>query len=58
MHLIETQQQLNTTYYMRAITTRGLYISYPIFHCGLYCKLVGVTDNLCTKQGEFFTFWV
>ena len=25
---------------------------YPIFHCGLYCRAVSVTDNLCTKQGN------
>ena len=30
--------------------SRGLYIFYPIFHCGLYCRVVSVTDNLCTKQ--------
>ena len=30
-----------------------LYIFYPIFHDGLYCRAVSVTDNLCTKQGFF-----
>ena len=33
-----------------AIITRGLYIFYPIFHCGLYCRAVSITDNLRTKQ--------
>ena len=37
-------------YRTHAIITRGLYIFYPIFHCGLYCRAVSVTDNLCTKQ--------
>ena len=40
-----------TIYRTRAIITRGLYIFYPIFHRGLYCRAVSVTDNLCTKQG-------
>ena len=39
-----------------AIITRGLYIFYPIFHCGLYCRAVSVTDNLCTKQGNSSIF--
>ena len=33
-------------YRTRAIITRGLYIFYPIFHCGLYCRGVSVKDNL------------
>ena len=43
-------------YRTRAIINRGLYILYPIFHCGLYCRAVSVTDKLCTKQGK--NFWV
>ena len=35
-----------------AIINRGLYIFYPIFHCGLYCRGVNITDNLCTKKGN------
>ena len=35
----------NITYRTRAIISRGLYI----FRCGLYCRAVSVTDNLCTK---------
>ena len=31
-------------------TTRGLYIFYPTFYWGLYCRGVSITDNLCTKQ--------
>ena len=34
-----------STYRTRAIITRGLYILYPIFHCGLYCRAISVTDN-------------
>ena len=30
--------------------SRILYIFYPIIHCGLYCSVVCITDNLCTKQ--------
>ena len=40
-------------YHMCAIKTHGLYIFYPIFHCGLYCRAVIVTDSLCTKQGIY-----
>ena len=43
-------------YRTRAIITRGLYIFYPIFHCGLYCRAVSVTDNLCTKPGNSAIF--
>jgi hypothetical protein len=35
---------------MRAIISRGLYISYTVFHCGLYSKAVSTTDNLCINQ--------
>ena len=40
----------------RVIIIRGLYIYYPIFHCGLYCRAVSVTDNLCIKQGNSSIF--
>ena len=43
---------LKIMYRTRAIITRSLYIFYPIFHCGLYCRAVSVTDNLCTKNGN------
>ena len=46
----------HTNYCKRAIITCGLYIFYPIFHCGLYCRAVSVTDNLCTKQGNSSIF--
>ena len=39
-----------------AIITRGLYIFYPSFHCGLYQRAVYITDHLCTKNLEFFIF--
>ena len=35
--------------YARHYNPRLVYF-YPIFHCGLYCKAVSITDNLCTKQ--------
>ena len=40
---------LQDKYSTRAIITHGLYFFYPIFHCGLYCREVTVTDSLCTK---------
>ena len=43
-------------YRTSAIITRDLYIFYPIFHCGLYCRAVSVADNLCTKQGNSSIF--
>ena len=45
-----------TEYRTRSIITRGLYIFYHIFHCGLYCRAASVTDNLCTKQGNSSIF--
>ena len=45
-----------TIYRTRAIISRGLYIFYPIFHCGLYCRAVSVTVNLCSKQGNSSIF--
>ena len=29
---------------------------YPIFQCGLYCRVVNITDNLCTKNRKFSIF--
>ena len=40
--VIEKYSKIN--YRTRAIITRGLYIFYPIFHCGLYCRAVSVTE--------------
>ena len=42
-------------YYCSAIInipliTRGLYIFYLNFHCGLYCRAVSVKVNYCSKQ--------
>ena len=42
-------------YRTRALITRGVYF-FPIFHCGLYCRAVSITDNLCTKQGNSSNF--
>ena len=39
-------------YRTRAIITRGLYIFYPIFQCGLLSRAVNITDKLCTKLGN------
>ena len=33
--------------YVRHYKPRLVYF-YPIFHCGLYCRAVSTTDNLCT----------
>ena len=41
--------------YARHYNPRFVYF-YPIFHCGLYCRAVSVTDNLCTKQGNSSIF--
>jgi hypothetical protein len=41
---------------MRAIITRGLNIIYPVFHCGLYCGAVSVTDNLSIEKGNSSIF--
>ena len=43
------------------IVSRDLYnilsiLFYPIFHCGLYCRGVSVTDNLRTKKGKSSIF--
>ena len=46
IHSRGTQKPL---YRMPAIITLGLYFFYHIFHCGLYCREVTVTDSLCTK---------
>ena len=43
-------------YRTRAIISRGLYTFYPIFHCGLYCRAVSITENLCTKNGNSLNF--
>ena len=39
-------------YLTLAIITRGLYIFYPIFLCGIQLRAVNITDNLCAKQGN------
>ena len=49
-------QAARAIYRTRAIISRGLYIFYNIFHCGLYCRAVSITDNLCTKQGNSSIF--
>ena len=50
--LSHTSYRRNIVYRTRAIISRGLYIFYPIFHCGLYCRTVSNTDNLCAKNGN------
>ena len=44
------------SYTNKAIISRVLYIFYFIFHCGLYCRVVSVTNNLCTKLGNSLNF--
>ena len=41
---------LKLDYRTRANISFGLYIFYLIFHCSLYCTVVNITDNLCTKR--------
>ena len=41
---------LELMYRTRANITRGLYIFYPIFHCGLYWRMDYKSDNLCAKN--------
>ena len=41
---------------MLAIITPDLYIFYSIFHFGLYCRALSVTDNLSSKQGNSVIF--
>ena len=51
-HKFHSETAGENYYRTRAIISLGLYIFYPIFHCGLYSKAVNITDNLCTKQGN------
>ena len=45
-------------YRTRAIITRGLYIFYPIFYCGLYCWAVIVLQTIYVlKKGKSSVFW-
>ena len=53
VRLFLTKNLINT---VSAIINCGLYIFYPIFHCGLYCIAVSVTDNLGCNQGNFSMF--
>ena len=41
---------LRDTYCTRAIISRGFYRCYFIFHCGIYCGVVIITDNF--EQGN------
>ena len=47
---------LHFKYRTRVVITSVLYLFHPILHCGLYCRAVSVTDNLCTKQGNSSIF--
>ena len=40
-------------YRTRAIITRGLYLFYPIFHCGLYFRAGYIAERF-ELQGNFF----
>ena len=47
--MILLQKKKHTYIYRtRAIITRGLYIFYPIFQCGLKSREVNITDHLST----------
>ena len=45
--------QIHTIYRMRAIITHGLYMFYPIFHCGLYCRAVYDAERLIFHDSFF-----
>ena len=47
---------LHFKYRTRVVITSVLYLFHPILHCGLNCRAVSVTDNLCTKQGNSSIF--
>ena len=60
LHSGEFSLQLNQIYlnnipYARHYNPRFVFF-YPIFHCGLLCRAVSVTDNLCTKHGKSSIF--
>ena len=38
--------------YASRIISRGLYIFYPIIHCGLYRRAVIITDHVYTEKGN------
>ena len=42
-------------YHTRAIITRGLYILYPIFHCGLYYRAAYNAERL-SFHDFFFSY--
>ena len=42
--------QLKSGTYLIWFTAAFLFIFYPIFQCGVHCRAVSITDNLCTKQ--------
>ena len=43
-------------YRTRAIISRGLYIFYPIFHYGLYCRAVYNAERLLFRDSFFIQF--
>ena len=55
-HYLLYKNSHSIEYRMFAIISRSLYICCPIFYCGLYCREVSITDNLCTKQGNSSIF--
>jgi hypothetical protein len=40
-------------YRTHAIVTCGLYIFYPVFHCGLYCRAVYTAERLIFHDSFF-----
>ena len=48
--LILENCEMYFVYRTRAIITRGLYILYLIFYCGLYSREVNVADSLCNNK--------
>ena len=42
---VKSMPKQSKVYRTRTIISHGLYIFYPIFHCGLYCRAVNIKDN-------------
>ena len=47
---------LNNFFKHRVSTANFHFLIIIIFHFGLYCRVVSITDNLCTKQGNSSIF--
>ena len=48
-----TQELHGSNYRTRAIITRGLYLFYPIFHCGLYFRAGYIAERFELHRNFF-----